>query len=289
MNKYSRFSFRLAGITDEFAPDLETALPAMEECGLTGAELRTVNGKNIVDLSDAGIARVRELVDAHGFEVVGIASPLLKCVLPGGPEIDGRFQQDVFGSAYGFDDQPRIAARAMEVAGALGARIIRVFSYWRTVEPGKCFDAAAEALEALAANAAPHGLIIALENEHACNAGTASEAAALLNLVPHPNLRLLWDPANAHVAGERPFPEGYAELPKDRIVNVHAKDCRLRGHTAEWCELGDGDIDWGGQLAALKADNYAGWISLETHWPGPAGNKLEASRICAEKLARMAN
>jgi sugar phosphate isomerase/epimerase len=276
--------FRLAAITDEFAPDLETALPAMRECGMTGAELRTVNGKNIVDLSDAGIARVRELVRAHGLEVVGIASPLLKCVLPGGPEIDGRFQQDVFGSAYGFDDQPRIAQRAMEVALALGTRMIRVFSYWRTIEPRKCFDAAAQALTEFAADAVPRGLIIALENEHACNAGTASEAAALLSLIQHPNLQLLWDPANAHIAGERPFPEGYATLPKDRIVHIHAKDCRLRGHTPEWCEIGEGDIDWPGQLAALKADGYIGWISLETHWPGPGGNKLEASRICGKNL-----
>jgi sugar phosphate isomerase/epimerase len=251
---------------------------------MRGAELRTVNRRNIVDLSDEELARVRELVRAHGLEVVGVASPLLKCVLPGGPEIDGRFQQDVFGSAYGFADQPQIAARAMEVALALGTRMIRVFSYWRTVEPRKCFDAAAEALDALAADAASHGLIIALENEHACNAGTASEAAALLNLVPHPNLRLLWDPANAHIAGERPFPEGYAKLPKDRIIHIHAKDCHLHGHIPEWCEIGEGDIDWRSQLAALKSDGYAGWISLETHWRGPGGNKLEASRICAKNL-----
>jgi len=256
----------------------------MKECGLTGAELRTVAGRNIVDLSDGELAGVRELVRAQGLEVVGIASPLLKCVLPGGPEIDGRFQQDVFGSAYGFEDQPQIARRAMEVALALGARIIRVFSYWRTVEPRKCFEAAAKALAELAGEAEPRGLIIALENEHACNAGTASEATALLNLVPHPNLELLWDPANAHIAGERPFPEGYAKLPKGRIVHIHAKDCRLHGHTPEWCPLGEGDIDWRGQLAALNADGYSGWISLETHWPGPRGNKLEASRICARSL-----
>jgi len=253
---------------------------------MRGAELRTVNGRNIVDLSDAEIARVRELVQAGGFEVVGIASPVLKCVLPGGPEIDGRFQQDVFGAAYSFDDQPRLAKRSMEVAEALGAKIIRVFSYWRTIEPRECFDDAAKALAELAAEAEPRGLIIALENEHACNVGTASEVSELWGRLPAPpsNLKMLWDPANCHVAGERPFPEGYAQLPKDRIIHIHAKDCRLHGHTPVWCELGKGDIAWRGQLAALKADGYSGWISLETHWPGPGGNKLDASRICARKL-----
>ena len=261
----------------------------MRACGIRGAELRTVNGKSIVDLSDVEIARVRELVDAHGFEAVGIASPVLKCVLPGGPEIDSRFQQDVFGSPYGFDDQPRLAKRALEVAEALGAGMIRVFSYWRTVEPRKCFDAAVKVLAQLAADAEPHGLTIALENEHACNAGTASEVSELCGRLPAPpsNLKILWDPANCHVAGERPFPDGYANLPKNRIVHVHAKDCRLHGHTPEWCELGKGEIDWPGQIAALKADGYSGWISLETHWRGPDGDKLEASRICARNLRNL--
>jgi sugar phosphate isomerase/epimerase len=270
---------RIAAITDEFAPDLETALPAMRDCGMTGAELRTIHGRNIVDLSDAELDTVRETCRANGFEIVSIASPLLKCVLPGAPELDRRFQHDVFASAHTFADQPGIAQRAMAVARTLGARIVRVFSYWRTIEPPKCFDAVVAALNALAAEAARHNLILGLENEHACNVGTASEAAAVLDAVRHPSLGLIWDPANAHVAGEPAFPEGYAKLPKDRIVHVHAKDWR-----SDWCALGEGDIDWNGQIAALKADGYTGWISLETHWVGPNGDKLEASRICGRTL-----
>ncbi|MGA2182925.1 MAG: sugar phosphate isomerase/epimerase family protein [Bryobacteraceae bacterium] len=270
---------RLAAITDEFAPDLETALPAMKDCGMTGAELRTIHGRNIVDLSDAELETVGATLHANGFEVVSIASPLLKCILPGAPEIDSRFQHDVFASAHTFADQPRIAQRTIAVAQTLGARIIRVFSYWRTIQPPKCFDAVVAALSSLAQDAAKYGLIIGLENEHACNVGTASEAAAVLDAVRHPNLKLIWDPANALVAGEPPFPLGYAKLPKDRLVHVHAKDWH-----SGWCALGEGEIDWKGQLAALNADGYTGWISLETHWAGPNGNKLEASRICGHTL-----
>jgi L-ribulose-5-phosphate 3-epimerase len=267
----------IAAITDEFSPDLAIALPAMRECGMTGVELRTVGGRNIVDLSDGEVEAVREAV--RGFEVVSIASPLLKCVLPGGPEIDRRFEHDVFASAHTFDDQTRIAQRAMAVAQMLGAPVIRVFSYWRTVEPSLCFEGVASALRGLADDAAKRDLIIGLENEHACNVGTASEAAAILNAVRHPNLRLVWDPANALVAGER---DGYALLPGDRIVHVHAKDWR-----SGWCSLGEGDVGWPRQIAALQADGYAGWISLETHWAGPNGDKLEASRICGRHLRSM--
>jgi len=93
-----------------------------------------------------------------------------------------------------------------------------------------------------------------------------------------------WDPANALVAGENPFPDGYRRLPPDRIVHVHAKDCHVQGYTPEWGPLGTLAIDWKGQISALRHDGYQGHVSLETHWPGPRGNKLEASRICGWNL-----
>ena len=68
--------------------------------------------------------------------VLSIASPLLKCVLPDAPAIDARFQQDVFGSAYTFEDQPRLTRRAFEVAERTGATIIRVFSVLAHGRPG---------------------------------------------------------------------------------------------------------------------------------------------------------
>jgi hypothetical protein len=41
-------------------------------------------------------------------------------------------------------------------------------------------------------------------------------------------------------------------------------------------------------MAALWRDGYRGWISLETHWPGPGGDKLQGSSICARNLRRLA-
>ena len=279
--------FPVAAITDEFSPDLETAARAMASLGMTGAELRMVSGRNIIDLTDQEVDRATAILRSYGLVVVSIASPVFKCVLPDAPEVDTRFQQDVFAAQHTFADQPRLARRALEIAGRTGARIVRVFSFWRTVRPNECFDRIAAELAGLAELAAPAGVIIGIENEHACNIGTASEAARLLTRVPHPNLQLIWDPANALVAGETPFPEGYAKLPAGRIAHVHAKDCRVTGHTPEWLELGTGSIDWTGQIAALNRDGYRGWFSLETHWRGPANDKLEASTICGRNLVRM--
>jgi len=277
--------FPIAAITDEFSTDdLDAALDAMQTVGMTGAELRLVYGRNVVDLTDAELDRARAAVEARGMRVLSVASPVLKCVLPNGPAIDARFQQDVFGSAYTYEDQARLAERALDVARRTGASIIRVFSGWRTVDPTALTETIATELRGLADRAQSQGITIGLENEHACNVGTGAEAARMLAAVDHPALGLIWDPANASILGERPFPDGYGQLPRARIIHVHAKDCTVDGHTPTWGPLGEMAIDWRGQIAALARDGYAGAISLETHWRGVDGNRLDASTICGRNL-----
>jgi L-ribulose-5-phosphate 3-epimerase len=278
--------FPLAAITDEFSPDdLERAAASMQEIGMTAAELRVVFGKNIVDLSDQELERAAKILAQHGLSVVSIATPLLKCTLPDAPPIDTKIQHDVFGVQHTIEDQPRIARRAFAVAKMLGAKIIRVFSYWRTVDPDACFDRVVIALRDLTEQAAQHGLTIAIENEHACNIATAAESARLLKAIDHPNFKVIWDPANAYVSGEHAYPDGYKLLPVDRIVHVHAKDCTMAAdHQPVWGAIGEGDVNWKAQLQSLEADGYKGYISLETHWKGPHGDKHEASMICGRNL-----
>ncbi len=276
--------FPIAAITDEFSPDLATAAQSMREVGMTAAELRIVFGKNIIDLTDEELDRAQQIVADQGLKIISIASPLLKCVLPDAPAIDSRFQQDIFASKHTFEDQPRLSERAFEIARRTGARIVRVFSYWRTVEPEKCFDRIVAAVRELAEKAAKHDLIIGLENEHACNIATGAETARVLDAVSHPNLRVVWDPCNALVSGENPFPEGYRRMAAGRIVHVHAKDCFVNNHTPTFGPLGECGIDWTGQIRALVNDGYKGYISLETHWPGPGGDKHAGSVICGRNL-----
>lgn len=274
----------MGAITDEFSPDLAPALDAMRAIGMTAAELRMLGGANVMDLTDEQLRVAAELVAQRGMRVLGISSPLLKCVLPEGGEVDQRFQQDVFGSNRTLEDQQQLAERAIKVCEITGAQMVRVFSFWRAVETARCEEAICEWLTKLASLFGAHGIVCGLENEHACNVGLASEAKRILDLVPHPNLKLVWDPANMLVGGESPYPGGYEILPKHRIAHVHAKDCRMEGHTPHWGPLGTCSVDWKGQVQALLRDGYRGAVSLETHWGGPKGNKMEASIICGWNL-----
>ncbi len=88
--------------------------------------------------------------------------------------------------------------------------------------------------------------------------------------------------------GRIPYRRDTGSLPANRIAHVHAKDCHMEGDKPVWGPLGTRTVRWKDQIAALLADKYEGFISLETHWPGPSGNKLEASRICGWNLKGLA-
>src|SRR5919106_363251 len=182
--KTTPLPFQIGAVTDEFSPDnLDRALGAMADLGMTFAELRVVNGKNIIDHTDAEVDEVRARVEARGMRVLSIASPVLKCTLPDAPPVSPDIQQDMFSASFSLADQ-----------------------------------------------AQARGLVIGIENEHACNIATGVETARLLAAVDHPALQVIWDPANALVAGETPYPQGYQCIPLSRIAHVHAKDCTVTDH-----------------------------------------------------------
>jgi L-ribulose-5-phosphate 3-epimerase len=253
--------FHIGAITDVFSPDVAIAAPAMRELGMRGAELRTINGHSILEAGKDELVRALDALNKNHLEVVSIASPLLKCRLEDWPA------------------QSQLAERAFEIATAADAKIVRVFSGLRTAEPEKEFERVVDLLQDLADKAGRHGLVIAIENDRACNISTAHELCGILAAIDHSNLQIVWDPASAYISGEKPFPTGYQMLDATRIALVHAKDCTLEGHKPIWAPVGDGDIDWQGQVDALAEDQYKGSIHLETYWPGV--------NDCARNLKRM--
>lgn len=282
-------NFPVAIITDEFTQDFERVCRTAVEMGIPALELRTVWDKNLVDMNDEEVRQVDHLAKEFGLKVVSIASPVFKCTLPEGGEIDHRFEQDAFHSAHTYEDQPRILDRALELANLFEAPIVRVFSFWRTVEPTQITPRIIEALQGAVEKAAKAGVKIGIENEHACNIATASESVPVLDAIDHPNFGLVWDPANCYIAGETAYPDGYDRLPANRILHVHAKDGVLPAGSdrMEWGDVGAGEVDWTGQLSAMVRDGYTGMVSLETHWGGPGGDKFKGSSICAKSLQRL--
>jgi len=283
---------KLAVITDEIDTDLGHALDVMAEYGVSGAELRQIGDKNVCDMSNEDWQNAKDLLDGRGMTAAGIASPFYKCGLPGA-EPDGPAGPLHSASARGLGDQIALLERCFEAAAFFDTKLIRTFSFWKngslTPEQEETIvDAYAEP----AAMAARAGMTLGIENEHACCLGTGAQTARILEEIGSPSVKAIWDPGNAFMAGELPYPDGYAAI-KDFIVHVHLKDAKVpsSGAAPEWAVVGGGAIDYAGHFAALKAAGYDGWLSLETHYSGhtaPGMSAKEASsRACLVGLQRL--
>ncbi len=264
--------FRFSIINDEISDDLEHAAQvASHDFGLEWIELRSAGGKNISALSDTEAADARKILAEHKLRVTDLASPLFKVDFPGAPTSNSPERpHDEFHAHQDPAAQDMLLDRLIVLAKAFGTERIRCFDYWRLEDP-KPYRAAINAkLRDAAERCRKAGIILMLENEQACNTATGPEAAATLAAVP--NIYLNWDPANAASVGAKPFPDGYALLPKSRIMNVHAKDVKFGADgKPNWAPVGGGVVDWVGQLQALKRDGYRYGLSLETHWKSGGG------------------
>jgi sugar phosphate isomerase/epimerase len=292
---------KLAAITDEISQDFAHALDVLLEYNITTAELRGLWDTNIADLTDAQVQRAKTELKSRGFKVVGLATPFYKCDMAHGAAVGDIAPGPLhLAPPRGLEQQFALLERCIQLAHTFDTQQLRVFAFWRKeVLTPEVEERIAEAFAAPVALAAKEGVTLVLENEHACMIGSGAEAARLLARINSPHFRACWDPGNAFSLGENPYPDGYQAV-KPWITHVHVKDGRMvdtpdHGPQARWCVMGQGEIDYEGQFAALERDNYAGYVSLETHFvpstgtgTGGKGTSEDGSRPCLAYLRDIA-
>lgn len=236
---------KLSIFTDEISPDPARAIELAAGWQVPFIEVRGLTGGRFPRVSDSELADFHRQVQDAGLQVSGVSPGLCKC-----PVDDPSVEPDL----------SELLPRACEWALRLGTDLVSAFAFRRDdsdTPPAQV----AEKLAQMAEQAAACGCRLALENEAVCWGHTGTEAAALIRRAAAPNLSLLWDPGNAAKAGaSHPYPDEYEGL-KDLVSHVHLKNCR----DGQWALIDDGPIDWPGQLAALKSDDYQGFAVIETH------------------------
>jgi L-ribulose-5-phosphate 3-epimerase len=257
---------RLSVITDEISDDAVQALRVVESMGVGAVEIRVLDGRNIVYHAPEAWRRLAGDIAAGGFDCPVVDSPFLKeTPVPGDPDWNG------------LDWSP--FERAVEVADALGAGTVRVFSGRRGPDgarPGP--DGAgerpdtdqwlADVLEEAAGRARQAGRRIAVEIEHVCAIATAAEAAAFAERFGG-GWGFVLDPGNESYLTGRPAEAGLVAGLAPRIGHVHVKDVSA-AHA--WVRVGDGIVGWSEHLVALRDSGYTGYLSMETHYRAePAG------------------
>ena len=278
----SHSPFRVAVINDEISPDFDHVCHVVSrEFGLGWIELRSMWGKNTMDLNDAQITEAKKILAKYSLQVTDIASPLFKTDWPDAPRSPYGSKGDMHGAdAVAFKHQDEVLERSIALAKQFNTGKVRCFDFWRLDDVAPYRTTIDEKLRAAAEVAGKQDILLVLENEFECNTATGREAARTLNAIPTPHLALNWDPGNAVMRGELDaFPAAWETIPKNRIHHCHVKNAVKNAEgKIEWAPVGTGYIDWTAQFRALRAMGYKDAVSLETHWHG-AATPEESTRI----------
>lgn len=277
--------FKLSIITDEVSQDLEKVARFAQRFNLEALELRTIWNKQPHQLLKE-VRKIKEVLNKYDLQVSAIASPFFKCDI----NREEEYRQHI-----------NILKRCIELAKSLDTNIVRGFTFWRIGKYEEYENRILELFNKPLEIVESEGVILAIENEPATFVTNGKLLARFLRGIKSRNVKALWDPGNDiwDPYGEIPYPEGYNYV-KEWIVHVHLKDAKRRNDEVEPVAFGEGEVDYIGQLKALKKSGYKGYLSMETHWrPGrqleeellvkPGGAAFseageEASEICMRRL-----
>jgi len=241
----------LAILTDELSLDINEALEEGKALGFRKFELRCADSyeHRVPYLNSKVESRILKEVEQKEIEITALTPGIFKIGLSDTAKIKEELEVTL--------------PKTCELAVQLGVPRVIAFSFM-TNEGGSSKDAV-ERIKEAGQVAEQFGLQLSVENEPGFFCDTGLRTAALVESIGAKNVGINWDCANALVAGEVAYPIGYeAVLPL--IQNIHIKDA-IPIPPDKWENrlVGDGGVNWLGQLHAILKDKPVSHITLETH------------------------
>ena len=237
----------LSGFGDEIDPDPAVQAAVLLALGASHIEVRSAWGTNVSELEPQQVAALKDILDEKGLKVSAVASPIGKVdvSLPVEHELD-RLRQII------------------SVAKGLDTKYVRIFSFYRAEgrSAEDIRDDVMVRMGALAALAAEAGVVLLHENEKGIFGDTPERVLDIMTTVNSRALRIAWDNANFVQVGVKPYTDGYAML-RPYLEYFQVKDALST--TGEVVPSGEGDGELDATIAALKADGFTGFASLEPH------------------------
>lgn len=276
---------RISVLTDEVATSPDEAIAFCRHYGIRWVELRGVPGRGgtYAYMEEPELRTVAQQLREAGLRVSFLNTPLLKFGLPGTEPARRRTETPEQRDARQkreqalFERRHDDLARALRAADILDVRLVRVFTFTRVAEPDRLLPRIAELLSEMLPAARRAGVRLLVENEGSCNVATSAELRRLCELVPDGTLGINWDPVNAMGHGERPWPDGFRQLPLERVGNVQMK--------ARGLVIGPDFLPWKEIFGALASGGYDGRIGLETHVFD--GTLVEKAHRCMQEILRL--
>ena len=235
----------LSAFADEYADSLQEQCQALNGFGFGYMEMRGVNGKNVSTLTKEEVKEAKKTLDDYNIKVSSIGSPLGKIKLDG--DIPAHLET---------------AKRVFETANELGAKNIRMFSFYlpdgKTREEckGQVFDA----LSSLVNLSKEHGVTLCHENEALIYGESPDKCLEILQYFGG-DLKCVLDMGNFVLDGYNPM-DAY-KLLGEYIEYFHIKDALYAGAIVP---AGKGEAQIKAILDDYKANGKKDtFITLEPH------------------------
>jgi sugar phosphate isomerase/epimerase len=283
-------SSRVSAITDEISRSPADAIQFAHDFGMQWLSLRDTPappGPGRIPYYSMEPAKLQQVVGEFkdaGIKISFLDTPFLKFDLPGTspkrsrPEEPAAKEARLARNQKLFDNRMEDLRLGIRASHAFNCPMLRIFTFTRVEDPESVFPRVAEIISELAAVAEKEGIRLLIENEATQNAGTSVETAKLLKLLPR-NVGVNWDSLNGVPLGEKPFPDGFESIPKDRMWNVHVKGKSLLDYPEH--------LDWPVILTALEHEGFTGRLELETHIFGDG--QVAASHASMKEIMRLLN
>ena len=237
-------NFTFSAFADEADPNFDLQLAALKRNRIPLLEIRGVDGKGVLDLTDAELETVCEKLAEAGIGVSAVGSPIGKIGI-----------RDDFAPHF------EKFKRAVEIAKKLGTARIRMFSFFipQGEDPESCFDEVVRRVSALRRlrRGKRRALLPRKRKGHLRrHARPRAEAAC-----GRAGLRCVFDPANYIQCGDDPAVNFKGARPDDRL---HARQGRaVRGRLGRPAGEGDGSVPQ--ILAALAETGKPYILTIEPH------------------------
>jgi len=262
----------ISAITDEIGKTQADAIDFAHQYGMSWIELRNLpeSGKEFAKMTEPELKLAATQLTSNKLKVSFLNTSMMKFnwpgLVPGAPVKDSEQKR--------WDSRKDDLANAILAANILGCDKVRVFTGARVKNPETTYKLIVQTFEEFIPMAEKAKVHLLIENEYSQNIGNSAESRDILGMLPSKTVGLNWDPGNAQELNETPFPDGYALVPKDRILNIQFKASNILD--------GPNKMDWKAVLEALEKDNYEYKLGLETH--GDAALRMEHAHASMDEM-----
>jgi len=241
---------RIGIVTDEISADVREAIQLGLNWGIMDYELRVIGEARVPTVKPETVDDLLWFKEKFGLRYTALSPGTGKGTIDDHETLQREMNETL----------PATFALAKKLA----APTVIIFGFHRQPQqPDPLLPQVIEAFRQIATMAETENLKIVIENEPGFWCDTGKNTARIIAAVNSPYLRANWDPANALGTDETPYPDGYEAI-KKWIANVHVKDT-IKGSLIQCVPIGEGKIDWNGQVKALVQDRVVEHVTLETH------------------------